>query len=287
MTIKEFLEKYGKDAQPLTLPMDRFAKTLTWGIGGDQLRVYDRKVESLLLAAELFDAAATALGGKTQADRLEKAWKDLLASQSHDVSLCEFSRFQEDKMPPQDRIEDTHNFTWGALGYNLLDAAQKEGQTVLDASLDSLAARINTADNKQGKLAVAVFNPHDKDRSDIVTTAKLYPLPDGTRQIVVKDRQGRVLPAQLARSTKNKKGEIIAAEVAFPVSKVPSAGYDCYYLEPTTDEATVGEVRSCCRTVEAGDGERILARDDRPGDGCDRKSHPQAQRPRGAAGEGR
>ena len=59
VTLKEYLDKYGKDPQEsIYLPMNAFDKWLTWGLGGDQLRILDRKVEGLLLAAELFDAAA-------------------------------------------------------------------------------------------------------------------------------------------------------------------------------------------------------------------------------------
>ena len=50
--------------KPSILPMDAWNKSLTWGLGGDQVRVLDRKVEGLLLAAELFDAVAVAPRGQ-------------------------------------------------------------------------------------------------------------------------------------------------------------------------------------------------------------------------------
>ena len=124
------MDKYGADPkETVYLNMDSWDKSLTWGIGGDQLRILDRKVEGVLLAAERFDALASTLEAQAKPGLLEKAWKDLLASQSHDVGLCEYSRWQGDRMAPVDRIEDLHNFTWGALGYNHLDAAQKQVKT--------------------------------------------------------------------------------------------------------------------------------------------------------------
>jgi hypothetical protein len=129
VTIKEYLDKYGAPPDDTVyFPMDAWTKSLTWGLGGDQVRILDRKVDALLLAAELFDAAAAGKGRPSQAAELDKAWRDLLASQSHDVGLCEYSRWQGDRMAPFDRVEDKHNFTWGAIGYNHLDTAQKQGQ---------------------------------------------------------------------------------------------------------------------------------------------------------------
>jgi alpha-mannosidase len=72
VTLKDYLDKYGTDPkETVTLPMDAWNKSLTWGLGGDQVRILDRKVEGLLLAAELFDALAAALGSKSRAEALE------------------------------------------------------------------------------------------------------------------------------------------------------------------------------------------------------------------------
>ncbi len=108
--------------------MDAWRKLLTWGLGGDQLRVMDRKVEATLLAAERFDAIASHLGAPSQSQAMETAWKHLLASQSHDVALCEYSSWQGNRMAPLDRIEDYHNFTWGAIGYQHLDESEQPRQ---------------------------------------------------------------------------------------------------------------------------------------------------------------
>jgi alpha-mannosidase len=232
VTLKEYLDKYGAQGkESVYLPMDAWNKSLTWGLGGDQIRILDRKVDALLLAAELFDAVAAAHGYASQTEAMEKAWRDLLASQSHDVGLCEYSRWQGDRMAPFDRIEDLHNFTWGALGYNHLDAARKQGQAVLDGALDYLGSRADTATNRPGETAALVFNPHTWARSDLVSTGRIYPLPPKTRDVVVRDRAGRVVPSQLAKTDKDADGNLNMAEASFQAREVPSAGYDTYYLE--------------------------------------------------------
>lgn len=232
VTLKEYLDKYGAPAKESTyLPMDAWNKSLTWGLGGDQVRILDRKVDGLLLAAELFDGIAAARGFPAHLDALERAWRDLLASQSHDVGLCEYSRWQGDRMAPFDRLEDLHNFTWGAIGYNHLDAARRQGQAVLDAALRALSGGINTATHKHGQLAALVFNPHGWPRTGLVTTGRIYPVPPRSRAVVVKDRTGRVVPAQMVKQDKDPEGNLVTAEVAFSAQAAPPAGYDSYYLQ--------------------------------------------------------
>ncbi len=232
VTLQEYLDKYGAQAkESLYLPMDAWNKSLTWGLGGDQVRILDRKVDALLLAAELFDGIAAALGGSSQAEALEKAWRDLLASQSHDVGLCEYSRWQGDRMAPFDRIEDLHNFTWGAIGYNHLDAAQRQGQAVLDAALRSLSERVNSGANKHGELAAVVFNPHSWPRTGLAATGRIYPVPPQSRAVIVKDREGRVVPSQTVKQDTGPDGSLVMAEVAFLVRDLPPAGFDNYYVD--------------------------------------------------------
>ena len=242
VTLQEYLDKYGAQAtERMYLPMDAWNKSLTWGLGGDQVRSLDRRVDGLLLAAELYDAIASALGCPSQVDRLEQAWRDLLASQSHDVGLCEYSRWQGDRMAPFDRIEDFHNFTWGTIGYNHLDAAQQEGQTVLHTALQNVAGRVDTGTNQHGELAAVVFNPHGWQRTDLVTTGRIFPLPRQSRAVAVTDAAGQAVASQVVRSHQDSQGNLVVADIAFRAKQVPSAGYSTYYLSFSDQPAAVAE----------------------------------------------
>ncbi len=237
VTLAEYMDKYGKNPrETVYLNMDSWKKLLTWGLGGDQLRILDRKVEGILLAAERFDVVASDLGARSQAGDLTRGWKNLLASQSHDVSLCEYSRWQGDRMAPLDRLEDYHNFTWGGIGYNHLDAALKDGKAVLDASLDMVVKRIGSQSGKQGQKVATVFNPSGWERTETVTTGRIYPLPDKMKGVVVKDSAGRVMPSQVIKREVNGEQNLVTGEVAFRAEKVPSLGYDTYYLEFMSEE---------------------------------------------------
>jgi alpha-mannosidase len=233
VTLKDYLDRHGDNAarEPVYFKMDDWNKLLTWGLGGDQLRVMDRKVEAILLAAERFDALAASLGAKDHARSLENAWKDFLTSQSHDVGLCEYSRWQGDRMAPLDRIEDFHNFTWGGIGYNHLSAAEKQGQEILGNSVEYISGHIGSETAQPGSLAVTVFNPCAWERSDLAMTGRLYSPHANAQGIVVKNRAGHVVPSQILKSDKDDAGNLRVADVAFRAEKVPSLGYDTYYLE--------------------------------------------------------
>ena len=68
----------------------------------------------------------------------------------------------------------------------------------------------------------------------MVLTGRVYPLPENSKAIVVKDRTGAMLPSQVVKSASDGQGNLIVAELAFQAVAVPSTGYDTYYLEPAT-----------------------------------------------------
>jgi alpha-mannosidase len=102
---------------------------------------------------------------------------------------------------------------------------------VLDASLGQVVSHIGSEAGKHGQLAVTVFNPCAWERTDIATTGRIYPMHEKAKDIVVKDRSGRVVPSQIIKSDKDKLGNLIVADLAFLAKNVPSVGYDTYYLD--------------------------------------------------------
>ena len=230
VTLEQYMDRYGQRLKTtMRFRMDDWDKLLSWGLGGDQLRVFDRKVETILLAAERFDVVAGRLGAATHEVALEAAWRDLLASQSHDVSLCEYSRWQGDRLAQADGVEDRHSQTWGSIGYAHLDAAQAEGRKVLEKTLRSIAARIKGSAGPDRR-RVVVFNAGQWARDGVAVTGRLYPLPAGVRGVEVTDSAGRTVASQVVRSTVDRPGELVMAKVAFLARNVPGVGYDSYQV---------------------------------------------------------
>lgn len=240
LTVEQYLDRQTADgvaAVPVQrLSLDDFNKLLPWGIGGDQVRRFGREVEATLLAAERFEAAAHVLGlGVDEAGPLAEAWRHLLAAQSHDVSLCEYTRHQG-AAPPPDPVLDAHFQTWGSYGYRLMDDAMTAGRQVLRRSLHALASRVDARSARPGDLAAVAFNPCGFARDGLVTTGSLQLEDSPCTAVRVRNAAGEVVPSQLVASERSKDGRLVCGEVAFAAA-LPSVGYDTFFLEPVAGEA--------------------------------------------------
>ncbi|NJD04419.1 MAG: hypothetical protein FIA99_17910 [Ruminiclostridium sp.] len=231
LTIKEYMEKYAKPSKTMKFSMDDYDKILPWGIGGDQLRVNDRKAEALLISAEQFDAFSYMLGPERKTCEFEDIWKDLLAAQSHDVSLCEYLNWQRLVFFDRNRLYDSHEMLWGAIGYTHLDRAISSGNKILGDSLETIASKIDSSTGAQGDLAVTVFNPCTWERKGLVaSTGKIYLKDTYAKGIMIVDAQGKTVPSQIISSKTNSDSSIITADAAFEVESMPASGYATYYI---------------------------------------------------------
>ncbi|NQU41613.1 MAG: hypothetical protein HQ523_16840 [Lentisphaerae bacterium] len=232
-TLTEYIEAYGGEArETVSLSMNDFEKLLPWGVGGDQLRRFGRDVEAVLLAAERFEAIAHLLGLPTaKLARLDEAWKKLLIAQSHDVSLCEYSRNGGGVMQPLDPIFDTHGLTWGSIGFQHMDEAKALGSQTLNCSLHLISKAVNNATDRRDAWAVTTFNPCGFARDALAQTGKVYMGKRMCRNLRIRDARGRVVRSQLLSHERDAAGNLIHANVAFCAKRLPSVGYDTYYME--------------------------------------------------------
>lgn len=235
VTLSGYLNRYGSQAvESIYLNMDSWNKELPWGIGGDQIRVNARKIEAALHAAERFDAVNTALGSGSKSVTLVKAWRNLLTAQSHDVALCEYSRWQGDRMAPLNLIEDHHDQTWGSVGYNHLDKARAEGQSVLDHSLSAIANRVRTLPGATGP-SIVVFNSCSWERTGLARSGKIYLKGHLAKNVSVVNSSGATVPFQIERTENDLAGNLAMLDITFLAKDVPSVGYDTYHLEFTPE----------------------------------------------------
>ena len=236
LTVEQYLDRHQHDPAIATkrLAVDDFTKLLPWGIGGDQIRRFGREVESVLLAAERFEAVAHVLRlGVNDVPGLHEAWRQLLAAQSHDVSLCEYTRHQG-AAPPPDPVLDAHFQTWGSYGYGLMDDAVATGRGVLDRSLQTLARSVGAAPGaRAGWLAAVVFNPCGFEREALVNTGNLQLEDLSANGVQVRNAAGEPVITQIVSSERDATGRLVCAELAFAAPNLPSVGYDTFYLDPT------------------------------------------------------
>ena len=246
--------------------MDAWNKSLTWGLGGDQVRIMDRKVEGLLLAAESFDAIASTLGARSQAELLDKAWKDLLASQSHDVGLCEYSRWQGDRMAPPNGSRTTTTSPGARSATTISTPRSNRAGRSWMRRLKHIAARINSRADRRGPQAITVFNPLGWPRTDVVTTGRIYPIPAATRGLVVRNRFGPGGPLADGHAHRRRRrqpgggrGGVFGHRSAVRRIRHVLPGF------PAASRTDRGD-GSADRRIVPGPGERAFARPARPGD---------------------
>ncbi|MEN3278973.1 MAG: alpha-mannosidase [Solirubrobacteraceae bacterium] len=230
VTVGEYLDAWTGEVPETALRADDWQRLLAWGIGGDQLRRALRLAEGALLAAETLDAFAHMRGGGTRADALAGAWRSLMAAQSHDVALCEYT-VGVLGAPPAHPREELFNASWGAIGFEKLRAARAVAERVAAEAMANLAPPLDTA----GERALTVFNPAGHGRAEAVESPLLADLPDGTEGVVVVDPDDEELPAQLVEETRERDGSLSACRVLFE-ARVASLGAASYRLRPVRED---------------------------------------------------
>ena len=96
-----------------------------------------------------------------------------------------------------------------------LEQARDMGTSMLNQSLTSLANKIEAKQN-----AIVIFNDLPWKRSG---TASVKIEATQTKQYVIKDYKGKVIPSQIQKKGNDYK-------IYFPIRNIPSVGYQTYYL---------------------------------------------------------
>jgi alpha-mannosidase len=179
---------------------------------------HSRKADILLPAAEKFATADALLSGsyaKYPVDLFAKAWES--------------------------KIYPDHG--WGGKGGQSTDDiflmryadARAKAVRLMDMSLQSLAGKVNTSEDKG--IPVVVFNSLNWDRTGPVSAHMRFE-ENSAKSLALFDRIGKEVPVQLENVNRNEAGYLSSADLTFIAGNVPSVGYDTYYLV-LSDKQTV------------------------------------------------
>ena len=177
---------------------------------------HSRKADILLPAAEKFAMADALVSGsysKYPVELFNKAWES--------------------------KIYPDHG--WGGKGGQSTDDifmlsfadAHEKAKRILDNSLQSLAGKVATQDQKG--IPVIVFNSLSWDRTGLVNFAMNFD-PQQARSIRVYSKDGKEIPTQLGKVCTDDNGYLQYAEINFIASNVPSIGFDTYYIKLSKEE---------------------------------------------------
>jgi alpha-mannosidase len=200
------------------------------GQGSQGLYTWRERSTRHMVEAEILSCMATLLGARYPAQRFEPLWYDTLSFHPHDGLYVA----DEDVMK---RI---------AMARRL----EAECEQICTEALNALSHRIAAGPQKQ---AIAVVNPLNWSRREVVELHAVFPLP-GTRRVKVTDAQGRTLPHQLIKvihldqKVRNYKEAWLLVE-----TEVPSLGYTTLYIEPEegTEDVAVPPPSTSSQVLES------------------------------------
>ncbi len=228
------LPQYAAALRPLLakLPIDRVRGEMKDGpIGAIHTDVCSLHAEikrangqaenALFRAAEPFAAAAWLRGADYPGHRVAKATRLLFHSQAHD-SLH--------GVGPAPMVADIQS--------RLLQA-RVIADAVTETSLHALAAQIDTASVRDGKVFVTVFNPAAFARTEVVEALVEVPREIPVDQLTLQDDQGREIPSHVLAVEETKAGlyhprsrnmpfYVTRFRVVFEAADVPALGYKTF-----------------------------------------------------------
>ena len=200
-----------------------------------------RRSEELLLNAEKFSSLAMLDGQAYPQEELNNDWKKVLFDQFHDI------------MPGS------------GIAINYVDAARDlgvvglSGNKILSSSLETLAARVNTAGEG---VPVLLFNSLSWTRTDVAEAEAQFPAPLAPQGgAEVRDSAGAVLPSSVVSRDESTH----SVKVRFVAKSVPAMGYAVFHLVPVEHPAS--STSSLKATGEAMENEFVSLKVD-PKTGC-------------------
>ncbi|MGC8669328.1 MAG: glycosyl hydrolase-related protein [Chthonomonadales bacterium] len=185
--LEELLEAFPKPVQEMPTGPNDFHTRMPWGYCGNEIWVKNRAAETEVLAAERLAALARMSGAPSQEPGLERAWKNLLTAQHHDIQICGL-------------LDDARRF----LGASL-DASRR----VAGLSLEYLANRMCA----RGCAQITLFNPLSFSRSEWVAADIVVPAGAADRLTV--RRNGRSIPCRLLGERHSEDGSSRVVTLAF------------------------------------------------------------------------
>lgn len=191
LLLDELLRAFPKPVAEFKTEPNDFTLRMPWGYCGNEIWNSSRQAEVQVLTAERLAALEQLAGGGTNREpELEKAWKNLLVAQHHDVQICGL-------------LADARRF---------LKASLASSASVQNDTMRSFASRMKG----EGVAQVTAFNPSSWRRREWLQTELAFPEKGQAKQILVKQKQ-TVSRAVLLSAERYSDGSLMLAKLGFPI----------------------------------------------------------------------
>jgi alpha-mannosidase len=206
LLLEDLLSVFPKPTADMkTLPND-FTVRMPWGYCGNEIWNFSRQAEVQALTAERLAAMELLLGGTSREAGLERAWKNLLVGQHHDIQICGL-------------VSDARKF---------LTTSFAASTNVANASLQFVASRMKA----DGLAQVTVFNPLSWPRREWIETELVLP-KDAAKAVTVR-HDGQAAPCALLKSERCSSG--VDARVGF-MAELPPLTFAAYSISAAAEPA--------------------------------------------------
>ena len=191
--LDDMMRKYPAPTVNMVTQPNDFTVRMPWGYCGNEIWNECRKAEVSVLTAERLNALAMMYGGASYEKDLDKAWKNLLVAQHHDVQIV--------GLLPEAR--------------KLLPESYSLSSRVIESCMHFFSGKMKGEGMKQ----ITVFNPLSWNRSEwILAYASFY---RGTAKNLSVKCGDTVLPAYIINSNTYSDGSILDAHIAFKAPLEP------------------------------------------------------------------
>jgi len=184
-----------------------FVVRMPWGYCGNEIFNRTRKAETSVLMAERLAALELMAGGENREPELERAWKNVLVAQHHDIQICGL-------------LPDARKY---------LGASIEASERVAQDSMRALAARMKGGEAAQ----VTVFNPSSWPRREWVEAT--FTLPPQYAKAVEIRHKGEVVPSVLISALRGSSDAIQEARVLI-LADAPPLGLASYSVAAASGE---------------------------------------------------
>jgi len=210
--LDELLSVFPKPASDMRTEPEDFTVRMPWGYCGNEIWDLSRRAEVQVETAERLAALELLQGGADRAPDLERAWKDLLVGQHHDVQICGL-------------LADARRF---------LSSSIDASNGAINSSIGFLASRMRG----EGEAQVTVFNPVSWPRSEWVEAEAT--LSRASAAGVVVRHNGRCVPSVVLKSERSSGG--LETRVAF-LAELPPLGLASYSILLGSSPAPMPEAK--------------------------------------------
>lgn len=185
--LEDLMDLYPEPVESFNPGANDFKTRMPWGYCGNEIWDGYRESEISVLIAERLAALEVLAGGQIDQDLLEKAWKNLLVAQHHDIQIT-------------GRVTEARKFISTSL------SSSKEH---IQSSLSYLASKLNP----EGIAQITLFNPVSWSRSEWIESE--IQLEEGQADHIELHFKAKTIPFEIVSLEKYRDGSISNIKVRF------------------------------------------------------------------------